>query len=83
MHLPDACTPWEETLRTFDDLVRCGKVRYIGASNMKGWQVQKVADLCKHWNYSPFVTLQVTDSRNFLSSNLPPFSHVGGPPPKP
>lgn len=39
LHLPDPGTPISETLETLDDLVRTGKVRYIGASNMGGWQV--------------------------------------------
>src|SRR5207344_2324182 len=39
MHFPDAGTPIEETLRALDDLVRQGKVRYLGCSNFSGWQV--------------------------------------------
>jgi aryl-alcohol dehydrogenase-like predicted oxidoreductase len=38
-HSPDPDTPLEETLRAFDDLVRQGKVRYIGCSNYPAWQV--------------------------------------------
>lgn len=38
-HSPDADTPREETLRAFDDLVRSGKVRYLGCSNTPAWQV--------------------------------------------
>jgi aryl-alcohol dehydrogenase (NADP+) len=38
-HAPDPDTPLEETLRAFDDLVRQGKVRYIGCSNYPAWQV--------------------------------------------
>jgi aryl-alcohol dehydrogenase-like predicted oxidoreductase len=38
-HTPDPLTPIEETMRALDDLVRQGKVRYIGCSNMPGWQV--------------------------------------------
>jgi aryl-alcohol dehydrogenase-like predicted oxidoreductase len=37
-HAPDADTPAEETLRAFDDLVRQGKVRYVGCSNFPAWQ---------------------------------------------
>ena len=36
LHWPDPATPIEETLRALDDLVRHGKVRYIGSSNMRG-----------------------------------------------
>lgn len=39
MHVPDADTPIEETLRALDDLVRAGKVLYIGNSNFSGWQI--------------------------------------------
>jgi len=40
-HSPDASTPIEETLRALDDLVRQGKVRYIGASNYKAWELMQ------------------------------------------
>ncbi len=39
LHRPDRTTPIEETLRTLDDLVRMGKVRYIGCSNFAAWQL--------------------------------------------
>lgn len=39
MHSPDPSTPLEETLRALDDLVRAGKIRYIGCSNFAGWQI--------------------------------------------
>jgi aryl-alcohol dehydrogenase-like predicted oxidoreductase len=48
VHLPDYGTPIEETLRTLDDLVHQGKVRYIGCSNFRAWQLCKalwVSDL--------------------------------------
>jgi aryl-alcohol dehydrogenase-like predicted oxidoreductase len=41
LHGFDALTPIEETLRTLDDLVRSGKVRYIGCSNFSGWHLMK------------------------------------------
>lgn len=41
LHAFDAMTPVEQALRTLDDLVRAGKVRYIGASNFSGWQLMK------------------------------------------
>ncbi len=41
LHGFDALTPVEETLRTLDDLVRAGKIRYIGASNFSGWHLMK------------------------------------------
>lgn len=41
LHAVDAMTPVEQVLRTLDDLVRAGKVRYIGASNFPAWQLMK------------------------------------------
>ena len=41
LHAFDALTPVEETLRALDDLVKAGKVRYVGVSNFSGWQLMK------------------------------------------
>ncbi len=41
IHRPDELTPIDDTLRTLDDLVRAGKVRYIGCSNLPAWQIMK------------------------------------------
>lgn len=41
MHCWDSLTPLEESLRAFDDLVKAGKVRYMGVSNFKAWQIMK------------------------------------------
>ena len=46
-HCWDERTPLEETLSTMDTLVRSGKVRYIGASNHTGWQLQKALDVSR------------------------------------
>ena len=59
MHFWDEATPIEESLRTFDDLVRCGKIRYMGLSNVIGWQLQKIVDLTEKMGLSPCVSLQV------------------------
>lgn len=59
MHNWDRHTPIEETLRTLDDLVRTGRIRYIGFSNTPGWftaQAQTTA-LLKGW--TPLIALQV------------------------
>ena len=45
LHGFDALTPIEEVLRTLDDLVREGKIRYIGCSNFSGWHLQKSLDI--------------------------------------
>lgn len=58
-HAFDDGTRLEETLRTFDDLVRAGKVRYIGVSNFTGWQLQKLVDTSERLGLNPIVSLQV------------------------
>lgn len=57
-HAWDSATPVEETLRTFDDLIRSGLVRYYGYSNVCGWMLQKVAEIAKYMGLAPCVSLQ-------------------------
>ena len=57
-HFPDPLTPMEETLRALDDLVRQGKVRYIGISNHSGWQMVEAQWIARHHNLHPFVSSQ-------------------------
>ncbi len=45
LHGPDPSTPIEETMQALDDLVRWGKVRYVGASNFRAWQARTGAGL--------------------------------------
>ncbi len=58
MHTPDPTTPIEETLRTLDDLVKAGKVRYIGCSNFAGWQLSDALWVSRVNNLNSFVTVQ-------------------------
>ncbi|QNE40777.1 aldo/keto reductase [Hymenobacter sp. NBH84] len=58
MHSYDPLTPFEETLRAFDDLVRSGKVRYIGASNVAAWQLMKALGTSERLHLEKFVSLQ-------------------------
>ena len=58
LHKPDPRTPIEETLRALDDLVRQGKVRYIGCSNFAGWQVVDAAWTSRVHNLAAFVSAQ-------------------------
>jgi len=58
VHAWDPKTPLEETLSTLNDLVRAGCVRYIGASNFRGWQLQKALDLSRLHGWEAFVSLQ-------------------------
>ena len=57
-HRWDDTTPIEETLRAFDDLVRAGKVRYIGASAYASWQLAHANVLAELRGWTPFVVLQ-------------------------
>lgn len=58
IHGFDAVTPLEETLRALDDLVRQGKVRYIGASNLAAWHLMKALGISDKLNISRFESMQ-------------------------
>jgi aryl-alcohol dehydrogenase-like predicted oxidoreductase len=58
IHGFDAVTPIEETLRALDDLVRSGKVRYIGCSNQAAWQLMKSLWVSDKYNLHRFESLQ-------------------------
>jgi len=58
VHSFDPITPLEETLRALDDLVRQGKVRYIGCSNFAGWQLMKALSISERYGWEKFVSLQ-------------------------
>jgi aryl-alcohol dehydrogenase-like predicted oxidoreductase len=57
-HCWDPITPPEETLRAFDDLVASGKVRYIGVSNFKAWQLMKALAISDTHGWARFVAAQ-------------------------
>ncbi len=59
LHLWDNRTPVEEILRAFDDLVRAGKVLYIGISDTPAWQVSRMQAIAELRGWSPFIALQV------------------------
>ncbi|QCR25009.1 aldo/keto reductase [Pontibacter sp. SGAir0037] len=59
MHGFDGNTPVEETLRTLDDLVQSGKVRYIAASNFSGWHLMKSLAVSEKYGWSRYVAHQV------------------------
>lgn len=58
MHNWDPTTPIEETMRALDDLVRSGKVRYIGCSNFAGWQIVKANAVADQKGYVRFISNQ-------------------------
>lgn len=58
IHEPDPETPLEETLRALDDLIRQGKLHYIGASNMPGWLMAKALWISDKYNLHRFEWVQ-------------------------
>jgi aryl-alcohol dehydrogenase-like predicted oxidoreductase len=58
LHRPDPLTPIEETLRALDDLIRAGKVRYIGCSNLAAWQVVEAEWTARDRVLEAFVSCQ-------------------------
>lgn len=58
IHRTDAETPIDEALETFNDIVRTGKVRYVGASNQLAWQLMRMLALCERRGWSRPVSMQ-------------------------
>jgi len=58
IHRLDPATPFEETLEALHDLVKSGKVRYIGASSMFAWQFAKMLNLATSRGWTRFVSMQ-------------------------
>jgi aryl-alcohol dehydrogenase-like predicted oxidoreductase len=80
VHRPDPLTPIEETLRALDDLVRQGKVRYIGCSNYPGWQVADAAWTARDRRLDGFISCQDEYSlvmRDIERELLPAMQHYG------
>ena len=68
VHRPDARTPIEETMRALDDLVRSGKVRYVGVSNYAGWEIADAQWTAKVAGSVPLVSIQ--SEYNILNRSL-------------
>jgi aryl-alcohol dehydrogenase-like predicted oxidoreductase len=80
MHVPDADTPIEETLRALDDLVRDGKVLYLGNSNFTGWQIADAEWISRTSKLDRFVSAQNLFSlleRGAAKEVLPACDHFG------
>jgi aryl-alcohol dehydrogenase-like predicted oxidoreductase len=58
IHRADPNTPFEETMEALHDLVKSGKVRYIGASTMYAWQFQKMQNIAEKHGWTKFITMQ-------------------------
>ena len=68
IHFPDRKTPIEETLRALDDLVRAGKVRYIGSCNFFGWQIGEAEWVARSEHLTHFISAQ--NEYNMLQRNI-------------
>ena len=91
MHWPDPIVPIEESLRAFDDLVKEGKVRYLGTSNDSAYGLTKANETAKNKNLSRFQSIQnnfsllnprFLDELSTVCKNenisLLPYSPIGG-----
>src|SRR4051794_1172660 len=65
LHRNDPSTPWEETLEALHDVVKAGKVRYLGASSMHAWEFAKALHLQKQHGWARFASMQ--DHYNLLA----------------
>jgi aryl-alcohol dehydrogenase (NADP+) len=63
VHPADPNTPWEETLRALDELVRSGKILYVGASPIDGWQFAKTLHASDAHGRTRFIRMQNRDNR--------------------
>ena len=80
MHRPDERTPIEETLSVLDDLVREGKIRYLGSSNFTGWQVAEAEWTARTTGRTRFVSAQNEYNlleRTIESDLVPALEHYG------
>jgi aryl-alcohol dehydrogenase-like predicted oxidoreductase len=68
VHQPDPGTPIEETLRALDDLIKQGKVRYIGCSNFHSWQLVDALWTSRHLGLNAFVSCQ--DEYSLLARDI-------------
>jgi len=80
LHTPDPETPIDETIAALDELVRAGKVRYIGHSNLSGWQIAEAELVARELGATRFVSAQ--NEYNLLSRGaeaevLPAVRHFG------
>ena len=65
IHRNDRSTPWEETLEALHDVVKAGKVRYLGASSMHAWELARALHLQEVHGWARFVSMQ--DHYNLLA----------------
>lgn len=58
LHVPDSEVPIEESLRAMEDLVRSGKVRYVGCSNYRAWEVVELVATARSHGWQPLTAVQ-------------------------
>jgi aryl-alcohol dehydrogenase-like predicted oxidoreductase len=80
LHGPDPVTPLEETFRAYDDLVRQGKVRYVGVSNLFGWEIATATGVTRRLGLAPVVAGQYIYSpiHRELEQEVIPAAVAGG-----
>ena len=80
LHMPDPDTPMEETLSALTDLVRAGKVRYLGTSNYAAWQVAHAHGVSALQGWERFVSEQPQYSLldRHIEGELVPFAQANG-----
>ncbi|WP_103341177.1 aldo/keto reductase [Amycolatopsis sp. CA-126428] len=80
LHTWDRITPVEEVVRTFDDLVRAGKIRYPGLSDVPSWYAARAQSLTEAHSLAPMVNLQLPYSlveRQIETEHVPMAQHLG------
>ncbi|WP_235096679.1 aldo/keto reductase [Amycolatopsis decaplanina] len=80
LHTWDRVTPVEEVMRTFDDLVRAGKIRYAGLSDVPAWYAARAQSFAEAHALTPVVNLQLPYSlveRTIETEHVPMGQHLG------
>ena len=80
LHVPDPLTPFEETARALDHLVQRGLVRYVGYSNLGGWQAARFLAIQHQYQYASFISAQMYYSllgRDIEYEIVPFLQHAG------
>ncbi|KAG6825947.1 hypothetical protein H0H92_001757 [Tricholoma furcatifolium] len=75
IHMVDVETPFEETMSALNDLVRAGKVRYIGASNIRAWQFIEMNNIAQLNRWTQFSAVQMEHSLLYRTEELELFSY--------
>ncbi|PBK60644.1 Aldo/keto reductase [Armillaria solidipes] len=75
IHAGDPTTPYEETMKALHDLVVSGKVRYIGACNLKAWQFAEMNHIAETKGWTQFVSMQVEHSLLYRTEEQEMFAY--------